>query len=784
MNRRPNLFFFFALMALAADSPTGPQPFLNFPPREPLLPGQWVCVPAFAKLKFQNPVWLCPWPGTDRLVVCEREGRVLWFRKDTAATEAHVLLDLRHQCQGHHECGLLSLAFHPEFGKVGSSKRGFFYVFYNYTDQPAKSAKALPRDKPTRNRLSRFTIADGAVAADPKSELVLIDQLDRHVYHNAGGMFFHPTEGYLYLGLGDEGDSIDRLENAQALDKNLFAGVIRIDVDCDSTRSRPPRRKPRSGSTAHYFIPKDNPFVGQPGALEEFYAIGLRNPYRISCDPHTGRIWCGDVGEDAREEVNLLVPGGNYQWAYQEGTRPRPDIRPRPSRILGSEQPPFYEYTHTDGNRAIIGGLVYRGRRHAAELGGKYLFGDNGSGRIWSLAVDANNQPVVRELCRLPARASQLTSFGWDAEGEVYLLEMAEGRIYTLAQAGTAAVPATPPLPSAISATGVFADTPRQQPASTALPYQVNAPAWNDGATASRWLFLPAGGKIGFTPKAEWSFPAGTVFVQHLKLADKPLETRVLVRDIEGGVYAANYRWRADGQDADLLEYTINKTIEAPGHGEQRWAHLEGASCLQCHNDNARYLLGLNTRQLVGQPSFNQWREAGLLEPAPTDAQLANVAPLAPLHHVASSLDCRVRSYLDVNCANCHRPNGARAGFDARFDAHPQARFLINGLVNHDLGMKQARVVRPGRPEWSVLLRRMSDEETLKMPPVGRNRVDEAAVAAVSHWIEGLPRLRLWQRTLAVALPLINAILLLALLTQRRPHKKAAPRSIPLRRAA
>ena len=144
----------------------------------------------------------------------------------------------------------------------------------------------------------------------------------------------------------------------------------------------------------------------------------------MSCDRQTGTVWIGDVGDwgtESREEISLVVKGGNCQWPYREGTHER---LPKPERLIGSEQPPLYEYRRGNGNRCVIGGHVYRGAEHAAELGGKYIFGDNGSGRIRSLEFEGVSQPVIRELCTLPQRARNddgLSSFGMDNSGEIYL---------------------------------------------------------------------------------------------------------------------------------------------------------------------------------------------------------------------------------------------------------------------------------------------------------------------------------------------------------------------------
>ena len=182
--------------------------------------------------------------------------------------------------------------------------------------------------------------------------------------------------------------------------KACISGVLRLDVDCrGGAISHPIPRQPLNGHTAHYFIPNDNPFVGQSNVLEEFFCLGLRSPHRMTYDPPTGRIFIGDVGESAREEVDVIEPGEsglNFQWNYCEGTLGQNAI----ATCIGISRGPVLDYPHTDG-RAVIGGYVYRGKKFAADLGGKYIFGDNVMRTIW--AMDETTTPVKKNLlCVMP----------------------------------------------------------------------------------------------------------------------------------------------------------------------------------------------------------------------------------------------------------------------------------------------------------------------------------------------------------------------------------------------
>lgn len=742
------------LLAAGAGPPGGRRPigpYLDgaFPPAAPAPSGGWAAVPAFPRLTFEDPVLLVPDPRGGRLYVGSRQGVVWSIADDPNAASKSAFLDLRPRCQGFDDGGLLALAFHPRFGRADAPERGYIYVFYNYTASPTPGPDRPPTTRPTRDRLSRFTVPDGADAADPNSELVLIDQLDENMWHNGGGMFFHPDDGFLYLSLGDEGGDYG---NTQRIDKDLFSGVIRIDVDRRGGGiSHPPPRQPRTGRTAHYFIPNDNPWVGTPDALEEFWCIGLRSPHRMTYDPAGKRIWLGDVGESSIEEIDLIERGGNYQWRYREGKIPGPDARP--ARKLGVEKPPIHEYSHRDGS-AVIGGYVYRGSEHAEALGGKYVFGDNG-GRVWALSYDGKSPPRVETLCDLPPRPNRsygtgLSSFGAGRDGEIYLCQLGhEGRIYRLARTGHAVAS----VPRTLSKTGAFRDVKTLEPAAGLVAYDVNSPLWSDGASKRRWLALPSDRRIGFAAPGPWTFPDGTVFVKHFGLGERRLETRFLIRAAGGGAYGLTYRWRPDGSDADLIDDGADETIRVPtaqGVRAQTWHFPGRRECLTCHTPAAGYVLGVNARQLHEGDRLAEWGRIGMFDRTPEAGELARLTKLAALDDPGAALEHRVRSYLDANCAHCHRPGGVRAHFDARYEADA-ASALIGAEVANPLGVHGARVVVAGDPSRSIAARRMtSTDPATRMPPLAVNVTDERAASALREWIAGLgprPTVRLVRPT-------------------------------------
>src|SRR5262249_6397397 len=160
----------------------------------------------------------------------------------------------------------------------------------------------------------------------------------------------------------------------------------------------------------------------------------------------------------------------------------------RPDKVIGVEQPPLWEYPHTDGNRCVIGGYVYRGKGHADALAGQYVFGGFGSGRIWAVADEPGGRPAVTGLVTLAAPATLRTTFGVDNDGEISLCEAMTGGVWKLARAGTPAAPITDdrPIPRLLSQTGVFTDTATLTPAPGLIPYSVNCPLWSDNAAKTR----------------------------------------------------------------------------------------------------------------------------------------------------------------------------------------------------------------------------------------------------------------------------------------------------------
>jgi uncharacterized repeat protein (TIGR03806 family) len=314
-------------------------------------------------------------------------------------------------------------------------------------------------------------------------------------------------------------------------------------------------------------------------------------------------------------------------------------------------------------------------------------------------------------------------------------------------------------LPKLLSQTGAFKDTANLAPNDALIPYDVIVPFWSDGATKLRFISLPDE-KIKFAPTGEWIFPRGTVFVKTFELATnemnpnlkRRLETRLLVCDSAGGVYGVVYKWRADNSDADLLATNLTEAIAiqtATGVRTQMWYYPSRADCLTCHTRLAGGVLGVKTRQLnrdftypsgVTDNELRAWNHIGLFDTNFSDADIKKFPKLANITDTTRSLEDRARSYLDANCAQCHRPKGTVAYFDARYDTPLADQNLIDGPVLIDERIDgNPRIIKPNDLWRSILYMRTDTTEAFKMPPLARNTIDQQGMKLLRQWIESLP---------------------------------------------
>ncbi len=335
---------------------------------------------------FTNPVDIQN-AGDDRLFVVEQSGIIKILNAD-ASINVEPFLNISSIVSSGGERGLLGLAFHPDY-----TNNGYFFVYYI--------------DNSGDTQVARYTV-DGSDPniANPSTALLIIDVEQPFGNHNGGCIQFG-ADGFLYIGLGDGGSGGDPGNRAQNLE-TLLGKMLRLDID-------------NTDGGNNYAIPVDNPFIGNPDALDEIWAYGLRNPWRFSFDSLTNDLWIADVGQGTIEEINKVSfsSGGlNYGWRCYEGTQAyNTSGCPDPSELTF----PVAEYNHSVGY-SVTGGYVYHGNVYS-DIQNLYFFADL-NGFIGT--VDSENNLVNHGNF-----GGTWVSFGEDINGEVYIADLS-GSIYKI----------------------------------------------------------------------------------------------------------------------------------------------------------------------------------------------------------------------------------------------------------------------------------------------------------------------------------------------------------------
>ena len=314
--------------------------------------------------------------GSNRLFIVEQRGTIRVLQAGSSSPS--MFLDIRSRVLAGGERGLLGLAFHPLH-----ENNGRFFVYYTRVGDGAVV-------------IAEYNLTGDRNVANPAERILLVIPHPNFGNHNGGMLAFGP-DSFLYIGVGDGGSANDPFNNAQDLGE-LLGKVLRVDVN--------------AGGGLPYASPPANPFVNMANARGEIFAYGLRNPWRFSFDRFTGQIWLADVGQGAREEVNMpVVGGGNYGWRVYEGTACT-GVDPflcNPSNFTL----PIFDYTHAGGRCSITGGYVYRGSQ-AALPEGTYVYGDFCSGEIFSWNGSAQTLELDTTM--------SISSFGEDENGEIYVV--------------------------------------------------------------------------------------------------------------------------------------------------------------------------------------------------------------------------------------------------------------------------------------------------------------------------------------------------------------------------
>jgi len=684
-------------------------------------------------LWFDNPVAIATAPGdTNRLFVVERFNGVKVV-SDLGNPSITSFIDLSTNLNTGTENGVLGLAFHPQY-----ASNGYFYVFL--TSDAATSVTG------NHDRLVRFQVSStNENFASPSTEQVLFEQYSEWENHNGGDLHFGP-DGYLYVSLGD-----GEVQRKSAIDEGFFNGLLRLDVDKKPENFLPAGHP---GVTTNYHIPQDNPFVGatnfhgeaiNTNALRaEFWATGLRNPWRFTIDALTGQVIVGDVGDDQWEEVNVILKGRDYGWWFREGPAviDRGAFNPEPPDY--SPVAPILSLAHPD-NISVIGGRVYRGTR-LPELQGFYMFHDWRDGIMWGVLPNGTNAVT-------PIRLTEIFGFNAVCYGEDPrngdLLFNSGGQIRRLiANPGGAQFPLT------LDDTGAFTNTPALAPAPGVVPFEINVPFWSDYAIKSRWVSVPdLSDTIDYSSTNHFTFPEGSVFIKHFDLemvrgnptSAVPIETRFLVKT-SNDVYGLTYHWNSSTQAVLVGNGGMTETFsiqEGTQSVMQTWPYPSRGDCRTCHTPEGGYALGFNAAQLSREETYGSITTNQLYALQSMGYFSSNlppvqhVIPLAPPDDPSVSLTWRARSYFQANCANCHRL-GSFSSWEASKDHPLDQANIIDGILNDTRGDAANRVIAPGDPGHSMVLQRISTLGGIRMPPLGSSVVDTQAVALVTAWIGDL----------------------------------------------
>ncbi|MFC0605631.1 PQQ-dependent sugar dehydrogenase [Winogradskyella pulchriflava] len=754
---------------------------------------------AFPNLTFFYPITFRMVPNQNKIVLGQLDGVIYWFDNDESTTVKNLILDLSNEVGLISDGGFFGLTIHPDFDAPVNPKN-YFYVYYatknwNGENEPAFGEYTGQGCSFSENEhegnfliLERFEVNPNTMTYVNNSRTIILKNRLYGTTHYGGGLEFG-DDGFLYLTTGEQAS----WQRAQDIVNNLDGGVLRIDVDKDPTKSHPPvRKKPNDAGYSNeitgveYWIPNDNPFsdttpgsttslYGQPNLttqnpndvyapgdfFEEYYSIGLRNPFRMTKDSQTGTMYIGDVGLSTREEINILEYGSNYGWPLYEGFLEGPGCY---SDLFNDMEhvEPLVDFGH-DIMNSITGGFVYRGTG-IPELYGKYICADYGGGdEIFS--VDVGNGDYEQIATFLP---EDIISFGEDNEKELFILSLGhDTNIYKLIDND---LDHGPP-PQTLSQTGIFTNLSTLEVIDGYVPYELYESFWSDGALKKRWVAVPNNDGVHSGPSeqvqysefGDWEFPSGTVIVKHFELqvddndpsVTKKVETRVSVVDEFGEMYFLTYNWNDEETEAYLQASALNEPVDitttSNGTRTQVWHFPSNSDCINCHNHANKGALGLKSRYLNTDYTYEETSitanqlvtlsHLGILNKSITDADTEDIYTNKSLQDPNASLDEKARSYLDLNCAYCHRrDNSIRTSYDLRVYNNLEATELLTSGVLTPLGIApDEKILFPGDASKSILYHRMNSVDmSIMMPPISKSIIDQPAVDLIEQWINQL----------------------------------------------
>ena len=700
----------------------------------------------YPNLQLERPVTLRDLPGTGRLAVLSVDGRIVTF--DAAATdvvEPDVLIDLDESLAkpaGEKFASARDMEIDPNF-----SDNGYLYVMWSI--QPMLTAGGT--------RITRLTVDRQTLVADPSTRLDLItyesgDHIGTSLRFGPDGMF------HITTGDGARPFPPDEYKTAQNL-ADLRGAVLRIDVSA-ATAEQP------------YRIPADNPFVDRPGARGEIYAFGIRNGFRSTFEPDTGRLWLADVGWERCEFIHRIEPGGNHGWSLREGPyevdlsqSPGPGPVISPAIVMPREQA-----------QSITGGpFIPDDSRLAAgdrSMAGRLLFGCYMNGSVWAADVSNLNQIDIRPVAKTGLRLVDfhVTRLSDTPAGmtEMVAVDNGGGGLYRLVapdDGGGAAVTQNAAFARRLGETGLYTDLATMRTAPGVVAYAPAATMHRGGAIGQRAIGLPTTEPIDFSGRPR--YPAGTALVNTLwrdvvgsdeTVLRTKIETQILLFDgLNWDPYT--YRWADDQSDAALVDtegdvrsLTVPDDRFGPRTIQHRFASR--STCQSCHHV-------FNSGPITLRPE-NLWRENLLPEDSsePTvghqgvytrwsdliaDGHVIGPSEppknlMAAVDDLSADLSTRARSYLEMNCSACHRPaGGATTNLHLRHGIPPEKMMAIGERpMQGDFGLRGAQIIAPGHPQRSVLMYRLATAGPGHMPKIAYQDPDLVGGRVIWQWIQSL----------------------------------------------
>lgn len=563
----------------------------------------------------------------------------------------------------------------------------------------------------TATVIDRFTI-EGDGTLDPQSGVQVLRAPHPTNARTGSGLALSGTTLVIPLGDGESADAAGPAEDRT----DRRGNVLRLDVTGLS-------------STTDAAAAADNPWVDEPSPADEAWALGVRDPAGCAFDSETGALWCADVGATA-SEVTLTESGADLGWPRIDG--PNCLLIDGDCSQLDVSHPDA-SYRHGGDGCGATGGAVVR---DGDLLDGVLVYGDVCSGEVF--ATDEQRHALVGRW-EHPPRA-----FAADADGTVWAVDAdgAVGRVRIIPTEGD--------FPRQFSASGCYTDFQAVTGSPDAIPYELNAPLWTDGAIKRRHIVLPVGETISVADDGTIAFPEGTVLLKTFSFefaagdpaSERPVETRVMILRSFGWEFHS-YEWDETGTEAELLASGKRVTLALPD-GELDYDFPSRAECGYCHSAATPGPLGPRLDQFAREVDYGHtvadqlaaFESIGLF-----DVALPEVFPMAAPDDESANAEQRARAYLHTNCGHCHRPGGwipPGLGMDLRYDTPTPDAALCDAPTEYYIPWFpfDVRVV-PGDPENSAVWNRLSSRGLGQMPPLATHAVDPGA-EAVRQWIAGM----------------------------------------------